>query len=409
MSDAIQVNDPSPGLGDVPGFLTAGTACDVRNTGKERLDLALVYSPTACTAAGVFTTNDVKAAPVLVDQEVLASGKPIHGFVVNSGNANACTGTQGMADAREMLTLSEQAAGAPSGSFFVCSTGRIGRVMPMANLRKGIANAGSALDSSTTQSDKAANAILTSDTKPKTVTTRFVWQSKTITVSGMGKGAGMIEPNMATMLAFIATNASVAQPLLQQVLIAANARSFNGITVDGDMSTNDTVLLLANGMSGIEVASENAELLSLFQEAVDIVCRKLAEKIVGDGERVTKFVRLFIKGAPTPTAAEKVARAIGNSLLVKTSWFGSDPNWGRLMDAAGYARIGLIEEKIDLFYNDVPALLQGMPQDANLAQWKSIVTQKEFSITLNLNLGEAGFDLLATDLSTGYVDFNKSE
>lgn len=409
MNPAIQITDPSTGNGEAKGFHTAGVACDVRNLGKERLDLAIVYSPTPCTAAGVFTTNDVKAAPVLVDQQVLASGAPIHGFVANSGNANACTGAQGMADAREMTAISEQAAGAPAGSFFVCSTGRIGRLLPMTNIRKGITSAGAALEYSASQSLNAANAILTSDTKPKTVTASFVWHSKTVTVAGMGKGAGMIEPNMATMLAFLTTDAKVVKALLQKVLSAANASSFNAITVDGDMSTNDTVLILANGESGVAVTEAESELLALFQDAVSIVCRKLAEKIVGDGERVTKFVHLHINGAQSAAAAEKIARAIGNSLLVKTSWFGSDPNWGRLMDAAGYARVGLVEEKVDLFYNDVPALLQGAPQEQNVAKWKSIVAQKKFSITLNLNLGDAHFELLSTDLSTGYVDFNKSE
>lgn len=409
MNPAIDIQDPSPGLNDAQGFQSAGVACDIRNNGKERLDLALIYSERPCTAAGVFTTNDVKAAPVVLDQQVLASGSPIHGIVANSGNANACTGAQGMADAKEMVKLAEQAANAPAGSFFVCSTGRIGRILPMAHVRKGIEAAGKALDSSAAQSSNAANAILTSDTKPKTVTASFVWQSKKVTVSGIGKGAGMIEPNMATMLAFLSTDAEVARPLLQKVLVAANAKSFNVITVDGDMSTNDTVLILANGASGVEVTETEAELLSLFQDAVSIVCRRLAEKIVGDGERVTKFVRLYIKGAPSVAAAEKVARAIGNSLLVKSSWFGSDPNWGRLMDAAGYARIGLVEDKVDLHYNDVPALLQGAPQDQNIAEWKAIVARKEFSITLNLNLGGASYELLSTDLSTGYVDFNKSE
>jgi len=409
MNPAIEVTDPSPGLSDAAGFLTAGVACDVRQTGNERLDLALVYSPQPCTAAGVFTTNDVKAAPVLLDQQILASAAPIHGFVANSGNANACTGAQGMADAKDMVTLAEQASGAPQGSFFVCSTGRIGRLLPMANLRTGIAEAGNLLDNSAAQSLKAANAILTSDTKPKTATASFVWQSKKITVAGMGKGAGMIEPNMATMLAFVSTDAKVAPALLQSVLQAANDTSFNVITVDGDMSTNDTVLLFANGASGVEITEGELELLALFQEAVGIVCRRLAEKIVGDGERVTKFIRLHIKGAPDRAKAEKVARAIGNSLLVKTSWFGSDPNWGRLMDAAGYAQIGLVEEKVDLFYEEVPALLQGAPQEQNVAEWKAIVARKEFSITLDLNLGEAHYELLSTDLSTGYVDFNKSE
>jgi len=409
MTDAIQISDPAPGLGDVPGFTCAGIGCDIRNNGDGRLDLALIHSPTPCTAAGVFTTNDVKAAPVVLGMETLKSGGPFHGIIANSGNANACTGIQGMGDAKEMMAAAERACAAPAGSFFVCSTGRIGRTLPMDKIVGGIANAGQLLDNTAAQSDNAARAILTSDTRPKTATARFAWQTKTITVAGIAKGAGMIEPNMATMLAFLATDAAIAQPHLQPLLQAANARTFNGITVDGDMSTNDTVLLLANGNSGVAVTAGDRELRELFQCAVTTVCQKLAEKIVGDGERVTKFVRLHIKGAPSSAAAEKVARCIGNSLLVKTSWFGSDPNWGRLMDAAGYARVGLVEEKIDLAYDAVPALLQGTPQIDNLVKWKEIVARKEFSITLNLNLGSGAFDLLSTDLSPGYVDFNKSE
>jgi len=409
MTEGLQISDPSPGIGDAPGFACAGVGCDIRGLGADRLDLALIHSPAPCAAAGVFTTNDVKAAPVVLGQDTLRAGGPIHGVVVNSGNANACTGAQGMADAKEMIAAAEQACGAPAGSFFVCSTGRIGRRLPMDKVAAGIAQAGRALENSAAQSENAARAILTSDTRPKTATARMVWRDQTITVAGMGKGAGMIEPNMATMLAFLATDATVAPALLQKILHAANAVTFNGITVDGDMSTNDTVLLLANGHSKVEVDETGVELLELFQRAVTAVCRKLAEKIVGDGERVTKFVRLHIKGAPNDAAAEKVARCLGNSLLVKTSWFGGDPNWGRLMDAAGYARIGLVEEKVDLYYNDAPALLQGKPQDQHTAEWKEIVARKEFSITLNLNLGDGAFDLLSTDLSTGYVDFNKSE
>ncbi|MEO0793917.1 MAG: bifunctional glutamate N-acetyltransferase/amino-acid acetyltransferase ArgJ [Verrucomicrobiota bacterium] len=409
MNDRINISDPANGLNEAAGFQCAGVGCDIRGIGDDRLDLALIYSSSPCTAAGVFTTNDVKAAPVVLDQQILASGVPYHGIVVNSGNANACTGEQGMTDAQAMTAAAEEACGAPSGSFFVCSTGRIGRHLPMDNVLRGISDAGLGLNSSAEQSQRAADAILTSDTRSKTVSASFVWQSKTITVAGIGKGAGMIEPKMATMLAFVTTDAAVPQPLLQETLAQANQCSFNQITVDGDMSTNDTVLLLANGNSEVMVSLDEPELLSLFQDAVAVVCRKLAEKIVGDGERVTKFVQLKIEGAPTAEDAEKVARAVGNSLLVKTSWFGSDPNWGRLMDAAGYARIGLIENRVDLFYNDVPALLQGTPQDKYLAQWKAIVAEKHFSITLNLNLGGADYELLSTDLSTGYVDFNKSE
>ncbi|WOO42087.1 bifunctional glutamate N-acetyltransferase/amino-acid acetyltransferase ArgJ [Rubellicoccus peritrichatus] len=420
MTSDITITPHSPGIADVPGFHCAGVACDVRCNDDSRLDLALVYSKTPCTAAGVFTTNDIKAAPVVLDQELLAGGGDFHGIVINSGNANACTGTQGMADARAMLEKAEAVCGAPEKSFFVCSTGRIGRVLPMENVLRGIDEAATVLDDSAAQSKAAAEAILTSDTRSKTVTAQFDWEGETITVAGMAKGAGMIEPNMATMLAFIATDAKVSHALLSASLKSANTTSFNAITVDGDMSTNDTVLFLANGESGVEITSQNAELAELFIEAVKAVCKDLALKIAGDGERITKLVQVIVEGAKDVSSAEKVARAIGNSLLVKTSWYGSDPNWGRLLDAAGYARVGIIEEKIDLAYvpgipmsgafeGSVPALTQGQPQDDNLSQWKEIVSEKEFTIHLNLNLGSEKFTLYSTDLSEGYVDFNKSE
>lgn len=411
MSDvSIRLNSNSNGLSDVAGFALAGIGCDIRRKGDlSRRDVALVYSVRPCTAAAVFTTNDVKAAPVRYGQQLLAGAGPFHGIVANSGNANACTGVEGEANTLEMARAAEQACGAPEGSFFVGSTGRIGRQLPMPQLLEGIAAAGKALAPSVEQSLNAAWAILTSDTRPKVVTAEFDWQGKTITVAGMGKGAGMIEPNMATMLAFIATDASVPQAVLQQALSYANARSFNTITIDGDMSTNDTVVVLANGASGVAIASEADAAFALLRDALHQVCLTLAEKMVGDGERVTKFVRVQISGAPSDATAEKVARAIGNSLLVKTSWYGSDPNWGRLLDAAGYARVGLVESRLDLDYDDIPVIRQGEPQEANLPQWKVAVAKKHFAIHLNLNLGQGAFTLLSADLSEGYVDFNKSE
>lgn len=420
MKSDITIASHSSGISDVPGFQCAGVACDVRGKGDSRLDLALVFSKAPCTAAGVFTTNDIKAAPVVLGQALLADHETFHGFVINSGNANACTGKQGMVDAKVMLEKAEAVCGAPAQSFFVCSTGRIGRVLPMENILRGIDEAATVLDDSATQSQAAADAILTSDTRSKTATAQFVWEGKTITVAGMAKGAGMIEPNMATMLAFIATDAKINNALLAASLQSANATSFNAITVDGDMSTNDTVLFLANGESGIEITEQNVELAELFSEAVKVVCKDLALKIAGDGERITKLVQVIVEGAKDTSSAEKVARAIGNSLLVKTSWYGSDPNWGRLLDAAGYARVGIVEEKVDLAYvpgiptsetfqNAVPALIKGQPQDDNLPKWKEIVLEKEFTIHLNLNLGPEKFVLYSTDLSEGYVDFNKSE
>ncbi len=411
MSDPISVqliNNPN-GISDCPGFKTAGVACDIREKGDlKRLDLALVASDKPCSAAGVFTLNDVCAAPVHVCKEILSlPGAKVAGFVANSGNANAATAAQGMIDAREMSAIAQLETGIDS-PFLVCSTGRIGRKLPMEKIKSGIAAAAHALSASTQASLDTADAILTSDTRRKCATAQFTYQSKTITVAGIAKGAGMIEPNMATMLAFLATDLDVDNIALKNTLTQACNKTFNRISIDGDMSTNDTVLLLANGKSGLE-PKESPELLHAFREAVFLVCDALAEKIVGDGEKVTKLVELIVEGGKSEEDAEKVARAVGNSLLVKTSWYGSDPNWGRLADAAGYARVGLNEACFDIHYDDVPALIGGLPQDNNLSQWKAIVSKKRFRITLNLNQGNGSFRLLTSDLSEAYVDFNKSE
>lgn len=412
MSNPIPVTllENSNGIADCPGFKTTGVACDIRETGdKERLDIAMVVAEEPCPVAGVFTLNDVCAAPVhLCKKIILKSGNKVAGFVANSGNANAATGEKGMDDAKEMSDIAQKASGIGS-PFLICSTGRIGRKLPMEQIRDGIESAAQSLNEEAQSSLDAADAILTSDTRRKVATAQFEYEGKTVTVSGMAKGAGMIEPNMATMLAFVTTDAIANSDQLKNVLTLAVNQTFNRISIDGDMSTNDTVLLFANGKSGVDPWDGSADLLFAFKEAVYKVCDILAEKIVGDGEKVTKLVELVVEGCQTVSDAEKVARAVGNSLLVKTSWYGSDPNWGRLADAAGYARIGLKEELFDIHYNDVPALIKGVPQDANLPQWKDIVSRNRFRITLNLNQGSCDFRLLTSDLSEAYVDFNKSE
>lgn len=364
---SIEFTNDSPGVSDVPGFRVGAAGCDIRNKGLDRLDLTLVVADQPCAAAGVFTTNDVKAAPVRFCQQVLAvSADKIRGIVGNSGNANACTAAQGDADAVAMAKLAAAAVGAPSDAFLVCSTGRIGELLPMAKVAEGIKVSASRLSRDAAEGVRSANAILTSDTRPKSVTARFVWEGKTITIAGIAKGAGMIEPNMATMLAFVCTDAAASPAELKTALKSSSDQSFNCVSVDGDMSTNDTVLLLASGVSGVSVgASAPAGLRTLFQEALDKVCFALAEKIVGDGEKITKVVSVEIEGARTRADAEKIARAIGNSLLVKSSWYGEDPNWGRLADAAGYARTGLDEAKLDIYYDDIPAVLGGKPLPEN--------------------------------------------
>ena len=408
---SIEFTNDSPGVSDVPGFRVGAAGCDIRNKGADRLDLTLVVADRPCAAAGVFTTNDVKAAPVRFCQQVLAvSADKIRGIVGNSGNANACTAAQGDADAAAMAKLSAAAVGAPSDAFLVCSTGRIGELLPMAKVAEGIKVSASRLSRDAAEGVRSANAILTSDTRPKSVTARFVWEGRTVTIAGIAKGAGMIEPNMATMLAFVCTDAAASPAELKTALKASSDQSFNCVSVDGDMSTNDTVLLLASGVSGLAVgAGAPAALRALFQEALDKVCFALAEKIVGDGEKITKVVSVEVAGARTRADAEKIARAIGNSLLVKSSWYGEDPNWGRLADAAGYARTGLDETKLDIFYDDVPAVLAGKPLPENKPRWKQVVKAARFTVRLDLHLGSERFRLLAADLTDGYVNYNKSE
>jgi len=407
----MTVTPDSAGLTDVPGFEAAGVACDIRQKNDlKRLDLALIYSLRPCTAAGTFTKNAVKAAPVLLDQKHLAESGPFHGLVVNSGNANACTGADGLRDAEAMAQRAAASLNHKPTAFFVCSTGRIGQPLPMDRVLKGLERAVSERGRTPAHGTKAAEAILTSDTRPKTVTVTFTYDGKKHVVSGFAKGAGMIQPNMATMLAFLATDFSVPRSFLQKTLSEAVAGTFNCITVDGDMSTNDTVLMLANGHSGVSVGDKSPrELRVLFAEAVWKVCEVLADKIVSDGEKITKVVEVKVTGAASAEDAEKVARAIGNSLLVKSSWFGGDPNWGRLADAAGYSGAKLVEAKLDILYNDTPAMTAGKPHPELKPKWKEIVKARRFTVTLNLHLGKAAFRLLATDLTEGYVNFNKSE
>lgn len=406
MPSEITFTPNTAGVTDPKGFFAKGVSGDIRRKGNDRLDTGIVFSKKACTAAGVFTKNRVKAAPVLQCESVLGSGAPIHGIVANSGNANACTGEQGKQDAKTMAKLAADACGIESDSFFVCSTGRIGDLLPMENMTKAIAAAGSAVLEDAQDGESFSNCILTSDTRKKTCTATFVADGKTVTLAGSAKGAGMIQPNMATMLAFVTTDICAKGVDLKPILLDAVKHTFNAITVDGDMSTNDTVLLLANGESGVTLADET---LATFKEALFLICDNLADKIVADGERITKVVELLITGADTENGAENIARAIGNSLLVKTSWFGNDPNWGRLMDALGYADSEFDPEKIDIAYGDIPALVSGTPIPENKPKWKQVVSERRFTIHINMHAGDASYRLRASDLTEGYVDFNKSE
>jgi len=406
MSSEAHLQEDTDGVSDPKGFLAAAVSSDVRGKGDDLLDTGIVYSPSPCSAAGVFTKNAVKAAPVLDCERILKSGTLIHGVVANSGNANACTGTQGIQDSLKMIRLAEAACGSLEDSFLVCSTGRIGDLLPMDRIGPAIAKLGESVVGGIKFGNKFAECILTSDTRKKTCTARFEIDGKQVTIGGAAKGAGMIQPNMATMLAFVTTDIAASSNELKALLTEAVDPTFNAITVDGDMSTNDTVLVLANGESGVALDDKSK---ALFQKALYQVCDCLADKIVSDGERITKVVEILISGAANDIDAENIARAIGNSLLVKTSWYGNDPNWGRLMDALGYADAQIDQYAIDISYGDVPALVLGDPIPENKPKWKEVVSQARFPIKIDMHQGNGSYRLRASDLTEGYVNFNKSE
>ena len=419
------------------GFLASGVFCDIKKlgTGKgsnkgQKRDLALIVSEAPATVAGLFTTNQVCAAPVKVCVERLKKGTA-QVVVINSGNANACTGKQGLADARAMVAFTEQALNLSPGRALVGSTGRIGVAMPMDNVRAGIIEAAALLGSTGEHADQATEAIMTSDTQPKQVAVEFPLGGRTVRIGGICKGAGMIQPGMsatgarpaalphgglhATMLGFITTDAAVDAKVLQTALNEAVANSFNRITVDGDMSTNDTVLLLANGLVGNKKFGVNRPEFKVFQTALNHVCLELAKKIVRDGEGVHRVVTVRVKGAKTIQDADAASRAVANSPLVKTSWHGGDPNWGRIIDAVGYSPAKVVEEKIDIGYSApgskaiLWSLKRGQPTTASFAELCAAVAPKEFDLHIHLNLGQAGAVMYAADLTEEYVDFNKGD
>ena len=356
------------------GFLASGVFCDIKRlgTGKgsnkgHKRDLALIVSEVPATVAGMFTTNQVCAAPVKVCAERVKKGVA-QAVVVNSGNANACTGKQGLADVREMTAVLAKQFHMPEQHVLVGSTGRIGVTMPMANVKRGILEAVQILGNAPAQADEACEAIMTSDTRPKQIAVEFKLGGKTVRIGGICKGAGMIQPGMsatgarpaalprgglhATMLCFITTDAAIDAKVLQAALNEAVASSFNRVTVDGDMSTNDTVLVLANGLAGnAECGVRSAEFRKSFPGALNHVCLELAKMIVRDGEGVHRVVTVRVNGAKTIQDADAAARAVANSPLVKTSWHGGDPNWGRIIDAIGYSPATVVEEKIDIGYS----------------------------------------------------------
>ena len=383
------------------GFKASGVPVGLKKGNKK--DMALLVSETPATMAGTFTTNQVKAASVKLCQKRLA-GRIGRAVIINSGNANACNGPQGLIDAERMAALTAKLIGADEKHVYVCSTGRIGVRLPMDIIEKGIPKAVEKLAKDGGVS--AAEAIMTTDTKMKICTARIVVDDKPVTLTAMCKGAGMIEPNMATMLAFILTDAAADADALQSCLAGAVSRSFNRVTVDGDRSTNDTVLLFANGKAGNRPLKPTHSDWKVFCEAVNALTINLALKIVADGEGADKVVTVRVKGARTETDADIAARSVANSLLVKTSWVGEYPNWGRIMDALGYSDARIDEEKVEIRYDDKLAAKNGVVAWSSVDDLKRIQRQKAFTIDIDLHLGKGEAVVYTCDCTEEYVRIN---
>jgi glutamate N-acetyltransferase/amino-acid N-acetyltransferase len=388
------------------GFLAGAVFAGIKASNKGREDMALVASQVPAAAAGVFTTNRVKAAPVRVSKAHLRA-KSARAVLLNSGNANACTGPCGIAAAKALAAGTAEVLGCATGQILVCSTGRIGVALPQEKMKGKLPDLAARLTARGGLS--AAEAIMTSDSFAKEYAVEVRAPGGTFRVGGIAKGAGMINPNMATMLCIVTTDAKVSKGTLQNALHHAAERTFNRITVDGDMSTNDTVLALANGAAGGASIKTGTPDHVLFLEALNEVCLKLAHMIVEDGEGVSKFVTVQVRGASSLQAARKVAEAVANSTLVKCAWAGNDPNWGRILDAAGYCGVRIREELVDIYYDGVAAVRGGTAAPTPKDKLVKAVSGDKFTVTIDLHQGKAFYTVYTTDLTEKYVELNLSE
>jgi glutamate N-acetyltransferase / amino-acid N-acetyltransferase len=387
---------------DIKGFQFSAVEAAIKKPGRK--DLALIYSEVPAAACAVFTTNAVKAAPVLLSMQHITGGSA-RVLVVNSGNANACTGEQGMVVARETCRLVAEGLGLPDDTVQVSSTGVIGVQMPLERIRAAIPAAIDGLSSGTL--DDVAAAIMTTDTFPKIEARSGTAGSVPYTVAGIAKGAGMIMPNMATMLSFIITDAAIESAFLRSSFRRAVDRSFNIITVDGDTSTNDTCLIMANGMAGNPVITAGSPEASDFEQLLCEVLLSLAKQIVMDGEGATKFVEVRITGAATDSDAKKAAMAVANSSLVKTAFFGQDANWGRIFAAVGYSGATVDQTRLSLSFDSVVMARNGVfsGEDAE-ARGTEVLRQKEFTVSVDLGIGNGTASVYTSDLTHDYVSIN---
>src|SRR5438105_5437843 len=400
------------------GFKCGAVFCDIKKLGTgqgsekgRKNDLALIVSDVPAAVAGMFTTNQVCAAPVKISRQ-RAANKFARAIVVNSGNANACTAGQGMRDARKMTQFAAKMLSLNEHDVLVCSTGRIGVAMPMKNVERGIRACAPRIARSKSNERQVAEAIMTTDTCCKEIAVEFKIGRSSVRIGGVCKGAGMIQPGMATMLGFITTDAAIEPGALKRALKIAVGQSFNRITVDGDMSTNDSVIALANGLA----RNSKSEIgRSEFQAALNFVCLELAKMIVRDGEGTSRFVAVHLRGARNDREAEAAARAIANSSLVRTSWCGGDPNWGRILCALGYSKADVDETIVDVGYarpgtrKILFAFRRGRPTNVALKTLAKITAAPDFDLHVDLHRGCGEFVLYAADLTENYVAFNKGD
>jgi len=382
------------------GFRAAAVAAGIKPEGP---DLALLVADRACAAAAVFTTNQAQAAPVIVSREHLSAGQA-RAVVVNAGIANAATGARGVADAREMAAATAQAVGCRPAEVVVASTGVIGLRLPMDKVRAGIVRAARGVDRD--KGAEAARAIMTTDTRPKEARVGFSLGGETVTVGAMAKGAGMIAPNMATMLAFFTTDAAVDPPLLGQALREAVGVSLNRVTVDGDTSTNDMALVLASGAARAPAIRDPGAAYDTFRSALTEVSRRIAELIVRDGEGATRIAEVRVEGARNEADADRIARVVADSPLVKTALHGGDPNWGRILAAVGRAGVPVDIDRVDLFLGDVWVAQGGQARDYEERAAHRAMLEDPVRIRVRLGAGEATGWIWTCDFSHGYVDIN---
>lgn len=386
----------------IPGFKFSGLSVGIKKTRKK--DLALISSETKAVVAGLFTTNKIKAAPVKLNITRIVSRKG-QAIIINSGNANACTGSQGLKDAKEITKITAKALGILPELVYVASTGLIGKPLPMEKLREAIPMAVKKLSAQSI--NDVASAIMTTDTFPKIFSKKINIRGKTGIIAGIVKGAGMICPNMATMLSFIVTNIAVESKALDSALREAVRKSFNRLTVDNDISTNDTVLIMANGMLKNSPITKTSPLYHKFEKALTEITYNLSRMIAKDGEGATKLIEVIVKGAKTESDAEKAAKTIANSLLVKTAMYGKDPNWGRIMAAIGYSGIEIKEQKINIHLNNLKLVNKGIGINKDRVP-KNLLSQKETTIAVDLGLGKKEAKVLTCDLTEKYVKINAS-